>query len=82
MLASYFDILFAVNGLPHPGEKRQLLFAMTRCERRPPEMERHLNALLQIAPRPATSAVLAAVNALLDDLGSWLMDQGLLRATS
>jgi len=82
LLASYFDILFAVNGLPHPGEKRQLLFAMTRCERRPPEMERHLNALLQIAPRPATPAILAAVNPLLDDLDSWLMDQGLLRATS
>lgn len=77
LLASYFDILFAVNRLPHPGEKRLVAFAAQRCARLPERMEVDLDALLTAAGGDG-SAVLSAAHALLDGLDALLADEGLL----
>jgi predicted DNA-binding protein len=78
LLASYFDILFAVNELPHPGEKRLLQLVATRCAKIPAEMETRVNALLETAARPASPAIITRVDALLNSLEDLLADEGLI----
>jgi hypothetical protein len=78
VLASYFDILFAVNELPHPGEKRLLPFALTHCAKRPCRMEDRVRSLLGVPAMPTTPAVIAAVRGLLEDLDALLAAEGLL----
>ena len=77
LLASYFDILFAVNELPHPGEKGMLAFAAARCRKLPVEMEETVNALLDAPPRTAPPAIRGAIAVLLTNLDALLAEEGL-----
>jgi predicted nucleotidyltransferase len=78
LLASYFDVLFAVNELPHPGEKRLLQFAATCCAKIPVDMETQINAILETAARPASPAIIMQINAQLDGLDNLLVKERLL----
>lgn len=64
-LASYFDVLFAVNGLPHPGEKR-LMEIGAACARLPRDYNRDMKRLFSAGAGPA--ARLSAVNSLADNM--------------
>jgi hypothetical protein len=77
VLASYFDILFAVNRVPHPGEKRLLAHARRICPKRPPELEAQMEAVIRSVGLPAQD-LLSNLHALLDGLDALLEFEGLL----
>jgi hypothetical protein len=73
LLASYFDVLFALNGVPHPGEKRLIGYAETLCEKRPPDLRETVEAVI----KGADSADLTQrVNRLIDGLDELLRAEG------
>jgi hypothetical protein len=80
ILASYFDILFALNALPHPGEKSLLRIASARCAKQPPGMVSEVEGLLAMAAFPADARVLGRVTTLLDGLDALLVQEGWLPA--
>ena len=47
-LASYFDIVFAINYVYHPGEKRLLELAKKKCKKLPVNFEQDINRLLKL----------------------------------
>jgi hypothetical protein len=77
LLASYFDIVIAVNRLAHPGEKRLVQFVRESCPSKPNRFEENVAGLLAAAPRGGIG-VIAGVKALLDSLDDWLRGLGFL----
>jgi hypothetical protein len=74
LLASYFDILFALNEEPHPGEKRLAQFAQMLCPKLPPQMPEQIDKLLS----SSGGAVLANAHAMLDGLDHLLRADALI----
>ncbi len=81
LLASYFDVVFALNRVLHPGEKRLSERAQAQCARLPPNMAEQVTALLQ-ATCSWDGNVVQQVNALLDNLDDLLRREGFDPATS
>ena len=48
-LESYFDVIFALNELSHPGEKRMLAYALEYCLILPKNFEENIDLLLKSA---------------------------------
>jgi len=76
LLASYFDVLFAVNRLPHPGEKRLVGFAKKFCPQLPVGMDEQINQV--ISSLSNSTAALKAINNLLDGLEKLLISEKLI----
>ncbi len=75
LLASYFDVLFALNAIPHPGEKRLLEIAAERCAKRPPAMREQVEMVLR-ASADADATLVHAIDCLIDDLYIILLREG------
>jgi len=78
LLASYFDILFAINRLFHPGEKRLVAHVLAKCPRHPPEFETQVHELLSAVAPSGQPDVLGRVNDLLDGLDALLSAERLI----
>lgn len=75
LLASYFDVIFAVNREMHPGEKRMSTLAARRCSRLPLRMERDVHDVLS-ATAEADGSVLKLLSVILDRLDAFLLEEG------
>jgi hypothetical protein len=78
-LASYFDVLFAINELPHPGEKRLLQHATSRCKRTPVSLVEDVEALIAAIAK-TDGSVVSRARRLGDGLEQLLRSQGLFHA--
>jgi predicted nucleotidyltransferase len=67
LLASYFDVLFAVNEVTNPGEKKILAYALNNCPKLPLNMSIQIEEVLY-ASVTDPGALLAKLDALIDGL--------------
>lgn len=75
--ASMVDILFAVNELPHPGEKRLLEILEAHCKKLPRKFREDLSSLLR-ATGDDHGSLLTILDLLVDRLDELLRSEGLL----
>jgi hypothetical protein len=77
LLASVFDILFALNRVPHPGEKRLLAIVQQECVLLPPDLTRLVGDLIAATPPPwENGRLMSAAHALIDNLEEVLAANG------
>ncbi len=67
LLASFWDILFAINLAFHPGEKRLVAFAEIRCPNRPADLGEKIHDIVTAVGKPE-GVFLRLIDGLLDDL--------------
>jgi predicted nucleotidyltransferase len=77
LLASYFDILLAINRLPHPGEKRLVEFAAQQCAKLPEGMSQQVGELIR-AVAQGDRRVIEQAKALVAGLDRLLRSEGLI----
>lgn len=76
LLASYFDIIFAVNEMLHPGEKKLLKIIKDKGIRIPRNMEININNMLKLSA-VGDIKILSEIDSLISSLDTFLKEEGL-----
>ncbi|MCY6354616.1 DUF4037 domain-containing protein [Clostridium sp. ZS2-4] len=76
LLASYFDIIFAINGMPHPGEKKLLKIITNNCKKVPFNMHKNVLTLLNSCTS-CDNNILLHINQLIDNLDELLIKENI-----
>jgi predicted nucleotidyltransferase len=77
LLASYFDIIFAINGEYHPGEKRLIAYTKSVCKKLPLNFEESVLSVLKWACRDR-DAVLNSVDRLINGIEELIKNEDLI----
>lgn len=78
LFASYFDIIFAVNEMLHPGEKKLIKIIKDRGLRVPKDMELNVNNILKFSAQ-GDCKILKEIDLLINNLNAFLKEDGLWR---
>lgn len=85
LFASYFDIIFAVNSVPHPGEKRLVGWVNRLCTKVPDGLEEHIQGMTDSITLSAGIGTIVScpylhhLHRLIDGLEQLLLAEGLIR---
>lgn len=75
LLASWFDLVFAVNRVPHPGEKRLIEAVRLRCASTPAQYAEDVMEILGTATTDP-GGLAGRIGRLLDRTDAWLRAEG------
>ena len=75
LFASYFDVLFAINEVLHPGEKKIRQFVKDECSETPEKLELQVKGILQTAG-VGDEKLLEQLDILIDGLDHLLIAEG------
>jgi len=75
LFASYFEVIFALNEIPNPGEKKILEFVQDRCSKTTSNLQGQIQGILRFAGT-GDEKLLKELDALLDELDALLMEEG------
>lgn len=78
LFESYFDIIFAVNEMLHPGEKKLIKIIKDRGLKIPKDMELNVNNILRFSA-DGDCKILAEIDLLISNLNMFLKKEGLWR---
>jgi predicted nucleotidyltransferase len=74
-LASYFDIIFAINEIAHPGEKKLLKFVKERCSIIPERFEEDINYITK--PNWEKDKLLNKIESMTKNITVVIMEEGI-----
>ncbi|WP_299014079.1 DUF4037 domain-containing protein [uncultured Photobacterium sp.] len=80
-ISSYFDVLFAINEMPHPGEKKLVKYVLQKCSKIPESFEEDIIDLLSLSGE-SDVRILDTIDQMVVRLTHLLEVEGLLDTTA
>lgn len=81
-LESYFDIIFAINEIQHPGEKKILTYVLNNCSKIPEGINEQVNSLIERSVvqddiLEVDNSILEEVDSIIEELDKLIEKEGI-----